>query len=219
MDILEMRITIFYAVSVICMITVLMICRKFYDISLLKCALLAVSFGIVGIPSVKIMYYLENGDFSGLSFFGAVFFAPILILPFAHFLRIRYSNAMDLLVAGGIVMNGIFKINCYVSGCCVGRVLFYNNSGIPVRFPSQLIEMAVSFALCILMVMFIRKRLYSGAIYPLFLVVYGVLRFVLNFMREGENVLVGLKVGNVWSLIAVIIGTTWLLIYNLKKNY
>lgn len=90
--------------------------------------------------------------------------------------------------------------------------------GSEIRFPSQLVEMAVSFAICILMITLIMKGKCRGIIYPMFLVIYGIARFVLNYLRETEDVLVGLSIGNIWSLVAAIIGSIWLLVYFSKKN-
>ena len=209
---------IFYLAGVIGMLTVLFMCGKQYGLSNAQIILLAVSFGVIGYPSVKLMFLLENGVWGGLSFFGAVFFAPVFIIPFVLILKIGYKDSLDLLVSGGILINGVMKINCFINGCCYGIVMSHAADGSEIRFPSQLVEMAVSFAICILMITLIRKGKCRGIIYPMFLVIYGIARFVLNYLRETEDVLVGLSIGNIWSLVAAIIGSIWLLVYFSKKN-
>jgi len=50
-------------------------------------------------------------------------------------------------------------------------------------------------------------------VYPLMFIVYGTLRFFINLMRETEPFVLGLSAGCFWSIIAVIWGVVWMLLY------
>ena len=202
----------FYALGTLALIAIMLTLRKNYQMPAIKSVLFALSCGVAGIPSTKLMFLLENGDIDGASFFGAVFFMPLFILPFVFLLRIKYIDALDLIPPGGILMCGIVKINCFLVGCCAGKILRYDAQGLPVRFPSQLTEMTACFLICAVLIILIKNGKCRGHIYPVLLVVYGMVRFILNFFREGEDFLVGLQIGNFWALIAVIAGAAWLLL-------
>ncbi len=49
--------------------------------------------------------------------------------------------------------------------------------------PTELFEMAGNFAICLVLLWFLRRRRFSGQIFALYLMIYSVLRFSLEFIR------------------------------------
>ena len=208
---------LFIALGAIVMFLCSLLCRNLFDFSLVKTILISLLLTVAGVASVVLMFFFENGHFGGVSFFGAVLFVPLLLIPFALLLKIRWRDYLDIAAPMVSAMLAVMKINCLRAGCCAGIVLRYNN-GEPVRFPSQIVEMAVALAICGLLIWTIRIHFLPGAVYPLFMITYGATRFALNLLRETTGVFYGFAIGNVWAVVSVIIGIIWIVSYSVCKK-
>ncbi len=194
------------------MIVVMLIIRKDYEIPLYKGLIGSILLTFIGVLSVKLMYFIENGDFSGLSFFGAVLFIPILAIPISVVLNIKYQDYIDICAPSVAIMLSAMKINCLRSGCCIGKVLYTNEFGATIRFPSQIFEMIVAFLICVLLIYASKKKIYKTKLYPAFMILYGATRFVLNIFRETDDFWFGLGIGNMWAIVSVILGFVWIFV-------
>ena len=110
-------------------------------------------------------------------------------------------------------MLALIKVDCLVTQCCQGMVLGVTADGVEVRFPSQIAEMVDFLILCVVLFLLSRAPKRRGKIFPLFLILYGSNRFVLNLLREEmTQTEYWLPIGNLWSAIAMVVGIVWLLI-------
>lgn len=175
---------------------------------------------LIGTLGTYLWFLLENFEFGGRSFYGAVFLVPIVFLLFARIIRIPYRLLMDFCAPAECVMLSFMKIKCLMDGCCAGRILWISDIGHAVRFPSQLTELLVAYLLGWGLLMMSYRIGFCGKIYPWYLILYGSSRFVLNFFRdEWAAYDSGIPpLGTVWSLCAVVIGILWLIIDNKRKN-
>ena len=165
-----------------------------------------------------LLFFLETGGFGGTSFYGAVFFVPISFALVAKVIKIPYGKIMNLCAPAECVMLAIMKIKCNFDKCCAGRIIHTTSDGVAVVFPSQMIEMIVAVIIFIVLIIIAYKKKNSVTLYPIYMIAYGSTRFVLNYFRaEAVNNL--LPIGNVWSLVSIAVGITWLIIvrYNRKK--
>lgn len=207
-----MRLIIFLLIGTAFMFLPISYISKRNGYPLWKGAIISVVLTLIGTLGTLIMYYIENGEFKGISFFGAVFFVPIVfaLLPFVF--RIPYKTLMDMCAMGECLMLVIMKIHCILSGCCKGRMI--GN----FRFPSRAIEMTASLVIFTILFLWYRRSKNHGVLYAYYLVIYGAVRFGLNFMRDipiGEKM--PLPFGNIWSIVAMAIGGAWILISYYKK--
>lgn len=211
---------ILLAVGTGAMLAVMLLCRKWYPIPLWKVFVLAPVLTVAGVFSVKLMFFLENGfkSWDGLSFFGAVFFIPVIFILVAWLLRIPYGQLMDLCAPSVSVMLAIVKVNCMVKGCCLGRMICFTELGEYIFFPSREVEMAAALILAAILLLLMRKDSRKGTIYPLFMILYGTTRFVLNFFRDTQPFVFGLAAGTFWSIISVLLGVGWLLALKRRKS-
>lgn len=198
------------------MLIIMLICKRWITIGIPKTVAFAVLLTACGLASVKIMFFIESGGWSGLSFFGAVFFEPVFLLLLALILREKWKTLLDLSAPSICGMLMVMKLHCIRFNCCKGRVLFENAAGEAVRFPSQVVELVAALVLAVVLIRMMREEKNRGKIYPLFMVSYGVSRFILNLCRETTPFVWILPAGNFWSLVAIVIGLLWLLI--LKKR-
>ena len=95
-------------------------------------------------------------------------------------------------------------------------------------FPVQLLEAALTFCIAALLYAVSvgrlpKKRLSSGAVYPLGLVLYGVMRFFIQFLRAHEIAAEADLIGflDLWqtvSVVAVLTGAVWLIFLARKRS-
>lgn len=187
-------------------------------ISRWKSVPIALIFTIVGVVGTKLLFLLENGRIGGQSFYGAVFFVPIVAVLVVPMLRIPYGTLLDLCAPAECVMLVIMKVQCIRSGCCSGRLLFTTGEGEAVLFPSAIVELIVAAVLFAILFCWALKGKKRGKLYAWYLLLYGCMRFVLNILREEwvtKEML--LPFGNIWSLVAIVVAVIVLLVVG-KKN-
>lgn len=172
---------------------------------------------VSGTLGTMLLFYIENGDFLGTSFFGAVFFVPVFFVLIARVLKIRYNILLDLCAPAECAMLAVMKFQCNLIGCCGGiKISLPKFSFI---FPSQIVEMCTAIVLCTVLLTMSRKLQNRGRIYPWYMVLYGIARFVLNLFRKtGFVKALHMPFGNFWALISIVVGVLWLIIVRMKEN-
>ena len=128
---------------------------------------------------------------------GAVFYGGLLggLAAGALYLRIRrlpFAAYADIAAPAIPLFHAFGRIGCFLGGCCYGipweggitytRALSPEANGV-ARFPVQLLESALLFALFFLLAALFRRGALRGKLLALYLAVYAVLRFLLEFLR------------------------------------
>lgn len=194
------------AIGMLAMMLMMIMRRKRYaGASIWKMILLGFLLTVTGVAGTMIMFFIESGHFGGTSFFGALLFVPLLILP-ALLLRIPYGDILDLCAPAECLMLAIMKLDCLANGCCIGKYI----PSMEFQFPSQIVEMVGS--LLVMMALLLREaHKQDRHLYAWYLIYYGVVRFVLNGFRYGIKPFVWiLPNGHFWALISILIGIVWL---------
>ena len=188
--------------------------KHFPQVAIWKMVLLTLWLTITGVLGTMVLAYIEMGKFGGTSFYGAVFMVPILILP-AMLMRITYKDILNLCAPAECAMLLVMRFDCLDKGCCFGRYL----PALEFQFPSQIAEMVVAITIMITLIKMHRKNR-QVQLYPWYMILYGVCRFILQGFRYGgtDPWVLGLSQGHFWSLIAVVIGTVWLLLSRARKT-
>ncbi|MBO5159530.1 MAG: prolipoprotein diacylglyceryl transferase [Lachnospiraceae bacterium] len=199
----------FLAVGTVLMLIAMMYLKKDYHITGWKIVLASVMLTLSGLSGTKILFWIENGRWDGVSFFGAIFFVPILMSFVSMMLKIPVGNMLDLCAPAECVMLALMKVSCFYFGCCRGRVIFETEAAV-IRFPSQIVEFVVILFIFYFLVKQIRQQQYKNQIYARYMIIYGVTRFVLNLLRDTEPFVWILPAGNLWSLVSMAAGCIWL---------
>lgn len=212
------KLLIFLAIGTFAMGIPIILMSERYEISRWKAILATVILTISGTAGAFLMFFVENQRFGGISFYGAVFVVPVIFLAVTPLLRVPYRKLMDLCAVGECIMLALMKVHCMLGKCCFGRVLLTLTDGTIIRFPSRLAEMAVAIVLFVILFQWGMQGRKRGELYIWYMILYGSVRFLLNIFREAwvtkEMIL---PFGNVWSLIAITVGMTWLAIIR-KRN-
>ena len=111
---------------------------------------------------------------------------------------------LDILGPAMALAHAFGRIGCFMQGCCFGKpapngfplaVTFPKGALAAARYPSvltdgsmpvypvQLFESAGNILMCGILLLLLRKRKYAGMIGGVYLILYGVMRFLLEFMR------------------------------------
>lgn len=109
------------------------------------------------------------------------------VAVFKRLAGIAYDTS-DAFVRGTALMMGIGRVGCFFGHCCIGRrspawMGIDLGDGVP-RFPIQLVEAALTFALFLLFDRWHRENRFPGRRLFLFFLLYGVTRFIVELGRE-----------------------------------
>jgi phosphatidylglycerol:prolipoprotein diacylglycerol transferase len=207
--------------------------------------ILTVLSGIVG---ARIAYIIEHKEDFGsfLDFFaiwngGIDWFGGFLGGLAAAILYLKYKNISILKfgdVAGVSIPIGHFfgRLGCTSAGCCYGKpvppdsplrdiaIIFPNDphclapKGIPL-YPTQPAEAIGNLLIFAILFFTYKKKTFDGQILSLYLILYGFLRFLLEFWRGVTPPLpyIGLTWNQIITLSMILAGIT--LFFYMKKKY
>ncbi|MBQ6679982.1 MAG: prolipoprotein diacylglyceryl transferase [Lachnospiraceae bacterium] len=214
----------FFIIGIMGMCIISYVRREEIGISPLKSLLTGVLIAIFGFIGAKLLYIIEdfrsvlaNGiGFAGISFFGTVFFMPAVIPLISRILGIRKKGFMDFCAPAGVLMLAILRLGCFTRGCCGGILVMVGlRPWIP---PVQLVECALDLMLLGMLLHPAVKQRFRGVLYALLMGAYGVIRFLLEFLRDTPKRILGMSNGQIFSLIAVAAAAAVLILYFRKKR-
>lgn len=136
-------------------------------------------------------------DWLGMIFGGSVFYGGMLATMLAAYIsfkkfKLDLDTSMDALGAVAPLFHGFCRIGCFLGGCCYGIESSFgfvmHDSPAPdangvTRFPVQLLEVVLNFALFALLFVLLCKGKFRGNITKLYFIIYGVIRFSDEFLR------------------------------------
>ncbi|HEX8773557.1 MAG TPA: prolipoprotein diacylglyceryl transferase [Pyrinomonadaceae bacterium] len=180
--------------------------------------------------------HLISLDFlrSGGVFYGGFIGASLT----GYFLMRRYGlpwwKTADAFAPGIALGLGLGRQGCFAAGCCWGKPtalpwgvrfteLGHRITGVPIDahlHPTQLYESAAAFLIFFFLFWLHRRRRFDGQVILLFAVLYGALRFGVEFLRDdprgdiaGLTTLTGLSTS---QMISIIIGLGGLILLILR---
>lgn len=201
-----------------------------YDIFLLACVSIAIGLGFAVL--FQMVYDLIKGEIRGLAmtFYGGLVGGVITFL-LGYFLVIKkqypqcslISDIMPIAPACITVAHGFGRIGCFMAGCCYGvettSILGVTFPGMThAVYPTQLFEAIFLFLLtALLFYIAIKKRSpYNLSIY---LCLYGIFRFLNEFLRGDERGAFMLSLSpSQWLSIVSVLASIGVFIFLKKKN-
>jgi phosphatidylglycerol:prolipoprotein diacylglycerol transferase len=101
--------------------------------------------------------------------------------------KLDFFEVTDILVPSILLFFTFGRIGCFFAGCCYGCIADWGialpSHGIEPLIPVQLFEAGFTFLVMIAVLVFRPERKCTGALLPLYLIVYAIGRFVLEFFR------------------------------------
>lgn len=180
-------------------------CRERLHLRWLSVLLLSVLHTVLGVLSVKVFALFETGDFSNMSLFGGIFFMPLFYWGVAKLAKQKAADVFDVFTICLVFTLMCARLNCIVSGCCLG-------AHIPIeglthlRFPTRELELLFY----VLLLSRLWRKVLSGSargmIYPIYMIAYGIFRFVTEMLRFSDRTDSILHVSHLWALLSLGIG-------------
>ncbi len=208
-----------------------------------KISNLAISCALAGLLGAKLMMFVFDWDryaqnprdiFTLETLQAAGVYQGGFILAFiaAIFLIRSYKMppllTMDAFAPGIAIGHAIGRLGCLAAGCCWGArcdrpwaITFtdytaYEITGVPLGIPlhpSQIYESVFNFALCYFLYRVFMKRPVPGTVIGLYLVLYSIARFVIEFFRDHAQDLIGPFSNTQWiSVGTAVVGVGILLV-------
>ena len=155
---------------------------------------------IVELPS-----FLNNPliIFSGNGFvvYGGIIAGVLASMAYCRKKKVSFLQYFDLVIPSVAVAQGFGRIGCFLAGCCYGcetslpiGIVFQHSdiapNGIPL-FPTQLFSSAGDFAIALILILYARRAKANGKVAGLYLILFSVGRFIIEFFRADERGSVG----------------------------
>ena len=199
--------------------------RAVLKLNLLAAIIVALLCTGIGLYLVRAFAFIEGNKNKGaMSLFGVVFLMPVFFLLGAKITKRSMQKVCDVLTPCMLFTVALARVNCLISGCCIGKVIpFFNNT--TLRWPTREIELI--YYLSMMLFCFsadqqfyldkkplifqklgktLKDKLFvSGSLYPLYMMSYGVLRFILEFVRQKEEKSL-FHLSHLWAILACGIG-------------
>lgn len=180
-------------------------CRERLHLRWLSVLLLSVLHTVLGVLSVKVFALFETGNFSNMSLFGGVFFMPLFYWGVAKLAKQKAADVFDVFTICLVFTLMCARLNCMISGCCLG-------AHIPIeglthlRFPTRELELLFYVILLSRLWRKVLNRSARGMIYPIYMISYGIFRFVTETLRFSDRTDSILHVSHLWALLSLGIG-------------
>lgn len=180
-------------------------CRERLHLRWLSVLLLSVLHTVLGVLSVKVFALFETGNFSNMSLFGGVFFMPLFYWGVAKLAKQKAADVFDVFTICLVFTLMCARLNCMISGCCLG-------AHIPIeglthlRFPTRELELLFYVILLSQLWRKVVTGSARGMIYPIYMIAYGIFRFVTETLRFSDRTDSILHVSHLWALLSLGIG-------------
>lgn len=206
-----------FPVIVIAELIYCLVYRKKYDIS--KKQAIAAAFILIASSQTlsPALAWVENGfqSISGANILRVFVYLPLIGLLATKILNIPAGVMLDYFAPAIVLWHLIGQAACPFLGCCAGIPWewgIWNPFLDELVFPIQWLICLVLLGVLLLILRYEKKHDYdgSGKAYPVMLVVYGVLRFFLEFLKQGHKVFLGISGLGIHALLMAAVGTIWL---------
>lgn len=138
---------------------------------------------------------------SGFVVYGGIITGLAAVMIYCKKTGKDFLRYFDLLAPSLAIAQGFGRIGCFLAGCCYGRetdcavsIVFHNSAiapnGIPL-LPTQLFSSAGDFLIAAALILYARKERPRGMAGALYLVLYSVGRFIIEFFRNDYRGVVG----------------------------
>lgn len=216
-------VAILYSCGFICSSVILCCRRHLINVKYWEAPIIATIFLLSAYIGAKILYilediplFLEEGfTFSGVSFFGAVLLMVPLVTPSVFIFKKKLGAYLDYCIPAIIIMLIWIRVSCFTAGCCGGNIIFYKHN--PIVIPTQLLEIVLDFILLAFIYYFEGKGFFKNVRYAIFMIGYGILRFIIEPMRNTRKNIAGMSEGQWLAILTILIGLAVIFIHQ-KKN-
>ena len=222
-------------IAMLIYIVVLTFYGQKYGFSRRRSLLLGVVAVTVDYIAIILLTWIENGftNFGAQNAVRVFVVNPLLIYCVSKFLEVDYRKYCDYNAFPGILWYGLGHIACITEGCCGGYAYYEGTFMYKVAnfltgtnmLPQQIIESASALLTAAVLYWIGHKKNFQtkGYMYYIMLILYGSQRFIFEFFRDNEKIVVfgdmasadgviGLSSLSLWALAMLVEGAILLVI-------
>jgi len=190
-----------------------------------------------GILGARLAYVISNFDYyraapqdiiridqGGLIYYGGFIGGAIAFFSFAAWRRMPALDLGDFVATALPLGHAFGRVGCFLNGCCGGCAASHPSflTGGLARYPVQLYESLFNLGVYAFLTWFFLRRRgpRHGAVIALYLLLYPVGRFLLEFIRGDDRMRVGgLDVAQEISLAMIVVGIVlWFVVRQRTAN-
>ena len=163
------------------------------------------------------MQYLAG---AGFVVYGGIIGGALTIYGFCKIKKIDMLSYLDLMIPSVALAQAFGRVGCFLAGCCYGKetdsclgVVFTNSDFAPngvKLLPTQLFMAGGDLIIMAVLLWYASKRPMRGRISALYLILYSIGRFAVEFLRNDDRGTVGMLSTSqfiaIFTLIAGIVG-------------
>ena len=194
---------------------------------------------IAGFVGAKLMYvivefprFLENPmavlGSEGFVVYGGITVGVLTAIGYCKIKKLAFLEYFDLCAPSISLAQGFGRIGCFLAGCCYGRetdsifgVVFPESglapSGVKL-LPTQLFSSAGDFLITIVLLLYYKKKKHSGDVGAMYMLLYGVGRFLIEILRNDNRGAVGALSTSQFISIFIVIGALILFQWNKRRE-
>ena len=168
---------------------------------------------LAGFLGAKLLFVLVEFDLflenpmqvlgsEGFVVYGGIIAGVLAAVLYCRIKKLSFLEYFDLLAPSVSIAQGFGRIGCFLAGCCYGRethafwgVTFPEGSfapaGVPL-IPTQLLSSAGDFAITGILLLYSKHSKQKGNTGALYLLLYGIGRFLVEFLRSDDRGTVGI---------------------------
>jgi phosphatidylglycerol:prolipoprotein diacylglycerol transferase len=170
----------------------------------------------------------------GITFYGGVVGGVIGVAVYVWWYKLSFWTCADIVAPGLSLGHAFGRIGCLMAGCCHGReapadawyaIRFPEGVGslAPVGtalYPTQIMESLGEVGIFLFLLWMGRRQKFSGQIFLLYLIIYAVMRYTLEFWRGDVDR--GWWIEPIVSTsqgIAIVMATVGVILYMWRRRY
>lgn len=152
---------------------------------------------------------------AGLVFFGGFLGGLLAVTLLVRRKKISWLLIADVLSPYLILGYAIGRVGCFLAGCCHGipsnlpwAIAFPNGvepTTVPVH-PTQLYEVTMGLIIFTFLYRYRLKPHFAGQVFSLYLILAGMERFFIEYIRTNQRYLLGLTGAQYFGIIAIVLG-------------
>ena len=200
--------------------------KQYNEDNIWDMAILAIICGIIGGKVLYIITDIKNiveqpsilkNIGNGFVIYGAIFGGILAVYLYSKKKGWNVLSVFDLVIPSLPLAQGFGRIGCFLAGCCYGSVTtlpigveFPNSPFAPANVhvhPTQIYSSVFDFMLALFLLWYDRKERKKGRVFSLYLIIYSIGRFLIEFLRDDPRGSVSIfSTSQFISLFIVLIG-------------
>lgn len=199
--------------------------RKKYDITFRKFVILFAISTPLQYFSMFFQAWVENGfqNWGANNIVRSFVYFPLFFTLAARIAKVPANKVIDFAAPSQALNQAIGHLVCPFAGCCQGYACswgIWNPGTDELLFPNQWLECIVALIIALYLLNMAKRENYigTGKVYAMFLLTFGGTRFLLEFLRDNDKLLLGISGLAFHALFMFLVGTVWLMVLYEKEQ-